>query len=103
MRSSQTEYNMVAAQSTMAEVGTENSGSNRPASKQDTAEAIFKAVDDSTKESTGVSLLHILTIGSIGASIALYFAGKKHAGIFVGLWPPTFQALKAVVDKNTSR
>ena len=60
----------------------------------------MKTVDESTKSATGVSLFHILTFGSIGASIALYLAGRREAGIFVGLWPPTFQALKSVVDKD---
>jgi hypothetical protein len=57
---------------------------------------LIKTVDQSTKGTMGVSLFHILTLGSIGASIAL-------AGIFVGLWPPAFQALKSVVDKNAKR
>ena len=62
----------------------------------------MKTVDKSTQNATGISLFHILTVGSIAASIALYFAGKQKAGIFVGLWPPTFQALKAVVDKGNA-
>ncbi|MGH9942811.1 MAG: hypothetical protein ACRD9R_10705 [Pyrinomonadaceae bacterium] len=66
----------------------------------DKAESILKTIDETTVESTGISLFHILTIGSIGASLALFFSGNKQAGIFVGLWPPTFQALKSVVDKN---
>lgn len=69
----------------------------------DAAESILKTVDQSTKGATGVSLFHILTFGSIGASIALYLAGRKEAGIFVGLWPPTFQALKSVVDKRAQK
>lgn len=68
--------------------------------KRDVAESVLKSVDKSTQKATGISLFHILTLGSIGASIALYFSGKQKAGIFVGLWPPTFQALKAVVDKG---
>lgn len=72
-------------------------------SRSDAAESILKTVDESTKGTTGVSLMHMLTLGSIGASIALYLAGKKSAAIFVGLWPPTFEALKSVVDKNTKR
>ena len=68
--------------------------------QRDAAESVLKTIDESTKDATGVSLFHILTIGSIGASLALFFSGNKQAGIFVGLWPPTFQALKAVVDKN---
>jgi hypothetical protein len=66
----------------------------------DVAESMLRTIDKSTQQSTGISLFHILTLGSIGASIALFLAGKKEAGIFVGLWPPTFQALKAVTEKK---
>lgn len=77
----------------------ENGGLQATA-KRDAAESMLKTVDKSTQKATGISLFHILTLGSIGASIALYLSGKEKAGIFIGLWPPTFQALKAVVDKN---
>ena len=66
----------------------------------DKAESLIRTLDESTKESTGISLFHILTLGSIGASLALFFSGNRQAGIFVGLWPPTFQALKSVADTN---
>ena len=33
----------------------------------DAAESLLRTVDESTKQSTGVSLFHILTLGSIGA------------------------------------
>ncbi len=69
----------------------------------DAAESMLRTMDESTKSATGVSLLHILTLGSIGASIALFLAGKKQAGIFVGLWPPTFQALKSAADTNKNQ
>lgn len=78
---------------------TENSGSQAPA-KRDAAESVLKTIDNSTQKTTGVSFFHIVTLGAIGASIALFLSGKQKAGIFVGLWPPTFQALKAVVDKG---
>jgi hypothetical protein len=68
--------------------------------KQDVAESFIKKIDRSVKETTGTSLFHILTIGSIGASIALYASGKKSLGIFIGLWPPTFQALKAAAENR---
>ena len=71
--------------------------------QRDAAESLIKTVDESTKGTMGVSLFHILTLGSIGASIALFLAGRQQAGIFVGLWPPTFQALKSVVDRNAKR
>lgn len=91
---------MATPQSTMTgtQTGTQTSGGLTR--DRDAAESLLKTMDESTKQSTGVSLFHILTIGSIGASIALFLSGKKDVGIFVGLWPPTFQALKAVVDKR---
>lgn len=67
---------------------------------KDVVESALRTVDQSTKGAAGVSLFHILTLASIGGSLALFFAGKKSAAIFVGLWPPTFQALKAVADTN---
>ena len=71
--------------------------------QRDAAESLLRTIDSSTKEATGISLFHILTLGSIGASLALFFSGNKQAGIFVGLWPPTFQALKAVADTNKDK
>ena len=67
---------------------------------KDVVESTLRTMDESTKGAAGVSLFHILTLASIGGSLALFFAGKKSAAIFVGLWPPTFQALKAVADTN---
>ncbi len=78
-------------------------GKGGEAIQTDKAEAVLKTIDNTTVESTGISLFHILTIGSIGASLALFFSGNKQAGIFVGLWPPTFQALKSVVDKSNKQ
>lgn len=76
-----------------------NQGLTAGANK-DVVEATLRTVDQSTKQAAGVSLFHILTLASIGGSLALFFSGKKSAAIFVGLWPPTFQALKAVADTN---
>ena len=67
---------------------------------KDVVESTLRTFDESTKSTAGVSLFHILTLASIGGSLALFFAGKKSAAIFVGLWPPTFQALKSVADTN---
>lgn len=93
---------MSATQTAFTGTQTETSknGGLQSTPKRDMAETMLKSVDKSTQKATGISLFHILTLGSIGASIALYFSGKQKAGIFVGLWPPTFQALKAVVDKG---
>jgi hypothetical protein len=83
-------------------LGNTGTGGGQP-TKTDKAEEVLKTIDNTTVESTGVSLFHILTIGSIGASLALFFSGNRQAGIFVGLWPPTFQALKSVVDKSNKQ
>jgi len=80
-----------------------STGTGGAATQTDKAEAVLKTIDNTTVDSTGISLFHILTIGSIGASLALFFSGNKQAGIFVGLWPPTFQALKSVVDKSNKQ
>lgn len=61
----------------------------------DAVERTARSIDETVKKGTGLSLFHMLTLGSIGASIALFIAGKKDLAIFIGLWPPTFQALKA--------
>ena len=61
----------------------------------DAVERTARSIDETVKKGTGLSLFHMLTLGSIGASVALFIAGKKDLAIFIGLWPPTFQALKA--------
>ena len=66
-----------------------------PQATPDAVERTARSIDESVKKGTGLSLFHMLTLGSIGASIALFIAGKKDLAIFIGLWPPTFQALKA--------
>ena len=79
---------------------TRTGGTTMTGESTDMVESTLRTVDGSTKDATGVSLFHILTLASIGGSLALFFSGKKMAAIFVGLWPPTFQALKAVADTN---
>ena len=88
-----------ASQMTGTSTGTGNQ-SLTAAGGKDVVESTLRTMDESTKGAAGVSLFHILTLASIGGSLALFFAGKKSAAIFVGLWPPTFQALKAVADTN---
>ncbi len=92
---------MATAQSSFTGVGTKAKTEEKlqTTGDLDAAESMLKTLDKSTQGKTGISLFHILTFGSIGASIALFLSGKKEAGIFIGLWPPTFQALKSVVDK----
>ncbi|MDX2152640.1 MAG: hypothetical protein SFV54_18005 [Bryobacteraceae bacterium] len=66
----------------------------------DVLERTKDRVEDMSRDKMGNrgSVYHWLALGSIGASLALYFAGKKSAAIFVGLWPPTFEALRRRED-----
>jgi hypothetical protein len=60
----------------------------------DVAESTLQKVEERTRRSTGMNILHWATFGSIAASVALFIAGKKNLAIFIGLWPPTLQALR---------
>jgi len=90
----------MAQTATAARLGAEETAAGAGGAQKDLAESVIRDLDQTTKKAAGVSLFHILTLGSIGASLALYFAGNRQAAIFVGLWPPTFQALKSVADTN---
>jgi hypothetical protein len=65
----------------------------------DRAESTLRTVDEGVKDKTGISLFHLLTAASIVGSLLLFFSGRRTEAIFVGLWPPTFQALKAAAEK----
>jgi len=92
-----------ATKVTQGNTGVSNESTALTTGNNDVVETALVTVDESTKSATGVSLFHILTLASIGGSLALFFAGKKSAAIFVGLWPPTFQALKSVADTNKNK
>jgi len=68
--------------------------------ERDIAESLLNKVDAEVKSTSGISLFHILTFASIAGSIVLFLRGYKLGAIFVGLWPPTFQALKAASQKK---
>jgi hypothetical protein len=68
--------------------------------RNDVTENMLNNIDKNFKKSTGTSLFHILTVASIIASIAFFLSGKKMAGVFIGLWPPTFQALKSAAENK---
>jgi hypothetical protein len=79
-----------------------STSAKRAQDQPDSAESMARRLDAPVKRTTGLSLFHWLTIGSIGASVALFLAGKKNLAIFIGLWPPTFQALKAASESKQS-
>lgn len=66
----------------------------------DRVESFLRTIDASVTEATGTSMFHILTFASITTSIVLFLQGKKLESLFVGLWPPTFQALKAAAERD---
>lgn len=72
----------------------------RTQSDNDQAESVIRKLDEGTTNQIGVSFFHILTALSILGSIALFLSGKKLEAIFIGLWPPTFQALKSAAEKE---
>lgn len=68
--------------------------------QSDRAETVMRNVDYIATRRTGVSFFHVLALLSIFASIALFFSGKRMEAIFVGLWPPTFEALKSASENK---
>jgi hypothetical protein len=66
----------------------------------DRLESFLRSLDATVTEKTGTSMFHILTFASITASIVLFLQGRKLESLFVGLWPPTFQALKAAAERE---
>lgn len=71
----------------------------RTVTGDDRAESTLRTLDEGTMNKTGISLFHLLTAASIIGSLVLFFSGRRTAAIFVGLWPPTFQALKSAYEK----
>jgi hypothetical protein len=65
----------------------------------DRAESALRSLDEGIKDKSGISLFHLLTAASIVGSLLLFFSGRRTEAIFVGLWPPTFQALKSATEK----
>jgi hypothetical protein len=68
--------------------------------EKDRLESMARSVDRKAKQKTGISVFHILTVASILGSIYLFASGKKMEAIFIGLWPPTFQALKSATEND---
>ena len=69
------------------------------AHNSDQAESFLRSIDNFATTTTGISLFHLMTIFSIVGSVLLFMSGRKMEGIFVGLWPPTFQALKSAAEE----
>ncbi len=82
---------MSAVDRTMADMGV---------TRTDRAETVLRTMDNTTSGRVGVSFFHILALLSIFASIVLFMSGKRMEAIFVGLWPPTFEALKSAAENK---
>jgi len=66
----------------------------------DLAEAALRMFDEGVTSKSKVSVFHVLTAASIIGAIALFLKGKKQEAIFVGLWPPTFEALRSAAKRR---
>lgn len=82
--------------------GTGASGARQQYETADRIEQAARRLDEPVRRKTGISIFHVLTLASIGASISLFIAGRKDLAIFIGLWPPTFQALRAASEHHQS-
>jgi hypothetical protein len=70
-----------------------------PRANNDVLESTKQQIEETSKRVTGAGALHWATLAAIGASITLFLAGKRDWAIFIGLWPPTFQALRHREDR----
>lgn len=84
----------------MATASQQASASGAQEHRADWIDSTVQSIDAPVKRTTNVSLWNALAMGSIGASLTLFLAGKKDWGVFVGLWPPTFLALKAAAERQ---
>jgi hypothetical protein len=84
----------------MATASQQASTSGTQAHRADWIDSTVQSMDEPVKRTTNVSLWNALAMGSIGASLTLFLAGKKDWAVFVGLWPPTFLALKAAAERQ---
>jgi hypothetical protein len=77
-----------------------NRASRIPRGNADLGEAVVRKVDQQSMRKMGVGALHILSVASIVGSLLLFLRGRKIEGIFMGLWPPTFEALSAAANRR---
>ncbi len=66
----------------------------------DRAEAALRLLDEGMSGKSRVSVFHVLTAASIVGAILLFLKGRKQEAIFVGLWPPTFEALRSAAKRR---
>jgi len=66
----------------------------------DLGETAVRKIDQQSMRKVGVGALHILSLASIVGSLLLFMRGRKIEGIFMGLWPPTFEALSSAANRR---
>ena len=71
-----------------------------PKVESDRAETVLRSLDEKMGARSGISVFHVLTAASILGSLLLFLRGRKMEGIFVGLWPPTFEALRSAAKRR---
>ena len=74
--------------------------SRQPRRTADLGEAAVKKFDQQSMRKVGVGALHLLSLASIVGSLLLFLRGRKIEGIFMGLWPPTFEALSSAAIRR---
>jgi hypothetical protein len=89
--------------STGTGAGATTAAARPPHETVDVIEQVARKIDEPMRRKTGISIFNVLTLASIGASVSLFIAGRKDLAIFIGLWPPTFQALKAASESHQER
>ena len=77
-----------------------NRASRLPRGTADRGEATVRKVDQGSMRKVGIGALHLLSLASIAGSLLLFLRGRKMEGIFMGLWPPTFEAISAVANRR---
>jgi len=71
-----------------------------PRRNADLGATAVRRFDRQSMRKVGVGALHLLSLASIAGSLLLFLRGRKIEGIFMGLWPPTFEALSAASAKR---
>lgn len=74
--------------------------SRLPKGNADLGEAAVRKIDQQSLRRVGVGALHLLSLASIAGSLLLFMKGRKMEGIFMGLWPPTFEALSSAANRR---
>jgi hypothetical protein len=60
----------------------------------ESAQGTIRSADELARRHTGMNLWRWLTLGSVGAAVALFATGKKNLALLVGTAPATLSAFR---------